>query len=176
MSIRTTDRRGFLTRALLAATALPTWITSRAYAKPARDFTFDYEITRTEEEWHALLSDYEYAILRKGGTEWARSSPLWDDYRAGSFLCKGCELHLYASQWRVELTKGWVFFSHSQPTAVMTDIDPGNPYGMQAKDAVPEIEVHCRRCGSHLGHLLIIEDKLVHCINGTSLLFLPEAS
>lgn len=174
MVVHYPNRRGFLARTLLAASALPTLIVGRASARPSRNFTFDYEITRTESEWRSLLSDYEFAILRRGGTEWARSSPLWDDYREGEFHCKGCELHIYSSEWRVELTKGWVFFSHSQPTAVMTDIDPGSPYG-RSEDDVPEIEVHCRRCGSHLGHLLTVEDKLVHCINGASLLFTPEA-
>lgn len=167
------DRRRFLTRALLAATAWPVALAGRAVARPSRDFTFDYEVTLTEAQWHGRLSEYEFAILRKGGTEWARSSSLWNDYREGDFLCKGCDLPLYSSEWRVPLDKGWVFFSHSRPTAVMTDIDPGNPYGRRDAEGTAEIEVHCRRCGSHLGHLLTVEGQLVHCINGTSLMFTP---
>ncbi|MSU91195.1 peptide-methionine (R)-S-oxide reductase [Rhodobacteraceae bacterium 2CG4] len=167
-------RRGFLTRMLLAATALPAALVGRAHARPARDFDYEYEVTRTEEEWRALLSDYEFAILRQSGTEWARSSPLWNDYRQGDFSCKGCDLQLYSSDWRVALDKGWVFFAHSLPTAVMTDIDPGNPYGLRREEGTAVVEVHCRRCGSHLGHLLVVEGQLVHCVNGTSLIFAPR--
>lgn len=135
---------------------------------------FDYEVTRTEAEWRALLSDNEYYILRELGTEPPKSSPLWNEQRAGAYHCKGCDLHAYTSEWKVELDKGWVFFNHALPNSVLTDIDLGSPYaGMEDMDVPadePLIELHCRRCGSHLGHLVNIGGPL-HCINGTALEF-----
>lgn len=133
------------------------------------DDAFDYEVQRTDAEWRALLTEDEFAILREGETEWPTTSPLWNDYAAGDFGCRGCALHVYASDDRAPIEKGWVFFYHSQPNAVLTDIDRGNPYSMAENSGEGLIEVHCRRCGSHLGHILVVDDELVHCINGTSL-------
>lgn len=137
---------------------------------------FQYEVTRTEDEWKSMLSADEYDILRNGGTEWPLSSPLATDYREGSFACKGCGLELYRSEWRVPLDKGWVFFTHSQPNAVLTDIDKAANYAMQPGAERTLIEVHCRRCGSHLGHILVVDRKLVHCVNGASLVFTPSTA
>ncbi len=70
-----------------------------------------------------------------------------------------------------------MFFRHSEPNAVLTGIDgPVPEYGAADAEYGAFIEVHCRRCGSHLGHLLQIEEQLLHCINGTSLKFQPEAA
>ncbi|MEM0938064.1 MAG: peptide-methionine (R)-S-oxide reductase [Pseudomonadota bacterium] len=136
---------------------------------------FSYEIQRSEEEWRALLSKEEYTVMRDRWTELPRSSDLWDDYREGQFSCRGCGLHVYSSDWRVPLDKGWVFFAHAEPMTVMTDIDgPQASYGMDPNGPGNMIEVHCRRCGSHLGHILIVDGKLVHCINGASLVFHPS--
>lgn len=168
------SRRAFMGSTLLSAAALP--FAGAAQARPERNFDFIYEITRSEEEWRARLSKYEYEILRNSGTEWAKSSELWDDYREGMFHCRGCDLTVYSSEWRVELDKGWVFFSHAQPTTVLTDIDKAANYSMNASAARTMIEAHCRRCGSHLGHILTVEGQLVHCINGASLRFEPAAT
>jgi peptide-methionine (R)-S-oxide reductase len=135
---------------------------------------FRYEVERSETEWRELLADDEYAILRAGETEWPTTSPLWNDYTAGDFGCRGCGLYLYSSTDRATIEKGWVFFFHSQPDAVLTDIDRGNPYTMATDPEHALIEVHCRRCASHLGHILVVEGQLVHCINGTSLSFYSE--
>ena len=165
-------RRAFLGSGVLAGAglALPP---APAAARPLREFEFAYEVTRTEAEWRALLPDLEYEILRNGATEWAKTSDLWDDYRDGTFHCKGCDLHLYSSEHRVPLDKGWVFFSHSEPVAVMTDIDPRANYSMEDGATMSLIEVHCRRCGSHLGHILQVDGQVVHCINGLALELRP---
>lgn len=168
-------RRSFLGSSVLAGATLP--FAGGAAARPVRTDNYTYEIQRTEEEWREMLTPFEYEILRNAGTEWAKSSDLWDDYRAGEFKCRGCDLHVYSSKWRVELDKGYVFFSHGQPTHVMMDIDIGATYSMSGTaEGTDMIEAHCRRCGSHLGHILTVERVLVHCINGSALKFEPTAT
>lgn len=137
---------------------------------------FVYEVSRTEEDWRARLTPEEYAILREGGTETPKTSPLWNETRDGGYACRGCDLPLYESAWKAPVDKGWVFFAHSVPNAVLTGIDdPQVEYGMDpALRELALIEAHCRRCGSHLGHILTVEGKTLHCINGTSLRFAPS--
>jgi len=125
---------------------------------------FRYEVQRTEAEWRARLSEDEYTILREGGTEPRNSSPLAAETRNGTYACKGCDLPIYSSSQKIILPQGWVFFHHSYENAVLTGIDNG------------QIEAHCRRCGSHLGHILYVQSKIVHCINGSALSFTPIGS
>ncbi len=124
---------------------------------------FEFEIIRTEAEWREMLTDLEYYILRDGGTETPKTSALWNNEEEGDYHCRGCGLHLYSSDFKVLLDKGWVFFTHSEPNSVLTGIDQVG--------STQVIESHCRRCGSHLGHILIVEEQILHCINGTSLVF-----
>lgn len=124
---------------------------------------FKFEIVRTDEEWRELLTEDEFKILRRGGTETPKSSELWEEDRDGTYHCKGCDLHVYSSDWKTILDKGWVFFAHCEPNSVLTGIDEARFFSI--------IEAHCRRCGSHLGHILYVEDRILHCINGTSLVF-----
>ena len=147
-------------------------------AKPVSKYgqsPYDYEVTRTEEEWRAMLSEEEYKLLREGATEFPTSSKYWNDYSAGNFHCKGCDLHLYSSDWRARIDQGFVFFFHSQVDAVLPGLDTGSPYDGGSAMGNPDnphrtlIEVHCRRCGSHMGHIVHVEEKLVHCINGKAL-------
>lgn len=163
------SRRLFLGSTLLAWASLPFVRAARAF--PQRNTSYVYPVQRTEDEWREMLSEDEYAILRGGGTEYPQSSALWNDYSEGTFTCRGCGLHVYSSNWRVEIDKGWVFFAHSEPTAVLTDIDKSAPYGGMAAQAPALIEAHCRDCSSHLGHVLIVDGQLVHCINGLALTF-----
>ena len=164
-----------------ATGALPT-AASSANVPKFGESDFGYEVELSEKQWQDRLSGEEYEILRKGGTEFPTSSALWDDYREGAFYCKGCDLPLYSSDWRAPIEQGWVFFYHSHVDAVLTGIDRSSPYGPDRQMGGPEaphrtlIEAHCRRCGSHLGHLVFTEGKLVHCINGTALRFDPKAA
>jgi len=171
-------RRGFLTTSVLAGASLP--LAHAAFAREAAkadpDAAFEHEVRRSEPEWRTRLTDEEYEILREGGTEWPGSSPLWNDYSAGEFYCRGCDLHLYSSDWRAPVEQGFVFFYHSDPNAVLTGVEEGNPYSGSKDPNQTLIEVHCRRCGSHLGHIVYVELKLVHCINGTSLSFAKTAA
>ncbi|MEO0911466.1 MAG: peptide-methionine (R)-S-oxide reductase [Pseudomonadota bacterium] len=170
MPVTSPSRRAFLASAAFAGAG--TALASPSAAKTVGS-DYQFEVTHTDEEWFERLTPEQYEILRQNGTEWPKSSPLWNDYRAGEFHCQGCGLHVYRSEWRVELDKGWVFFAHAVPNAVMMDIDKAANYTMNPSNARTMIEVHCRRCGSHLGHLLRVDGHLVHCINGAALDFRP---
>jgi len=162
-------RRGFMAATALTALTLP--VTRAARADTPRDTPFRFEIERTDAEWRGMLSPEEFEILREGGTEFPTTSPFWDDYTPGAFACRGCDLPLYVSEHRAEIEMGFVFFKHSRPNAVLTGIDYSDAYGMGADGVSALTEVHCRRCGSHLGHIVVVEGALVHCVNGTSLTF-----
>lgn len=159
------SRRQFLASTALAGTglALP------AAAGSAKTADFQYEVTRTDEEWRARLTAEQYGVMREGATELPRNGSLWQDYAPAEFKCRGCDLHVYASDWRVELDKGWIFFRHAQPNSILTSIDVVDGDGM-GDDVETAIETHCRRCGSHLGHIVIVDGAQLHCINAASLI------
>ncbi|TCM77820.1 peptide-methionine (R)-S-oxide reductase MsrB [Rhodovulum steppense] len=127
-----------------------------------------FEITRSEAEWRAMLDDLEYRVMRQEGTERAFTSPLNDEKRPGLYHCRGCELPLYDAATKFDSGTGWPSFWQALPDAVGTKPD--------RKFLMLRTEVHCRRCGSHLGHIFDDgpppTDKR-HCINGVSLLFRP---
>ena len=127
-----------------------------------------FEVTRSEAEWRARLSGLEYEVMREEGTERAFTSPLNDEKRKGIFHCKGCDLPLYDSATKFDSGTGWPSFYAALPDAVATRPDRTLIW--------VRTEVHCRRCGSHLGH--IFDDGPPptgkrHCINGVSLTFAP---
>lgn len=164
-------------RALMGAAAALVPGTAMAGRKAGSD-GFDYEVTRSEAEWRAMLSDEEYVVLRNGATEWPRSSDLWQETRDGTYHCRGCELEVFGANHQVPLDKGWVFFRHSEPNAVLTGIEGPVPQYGQAGMVDPGsiaafLEIHCRRCGSHLGHYLPVDGQNLHCINGAALAFRP---
>lgn len=166
------SRRGFL--AASSASGVAAFAGGPSSAETASANTFRYEVSRSEEAWRDMLSEAEYKVLRDGETELPFTSDLVEEERAGTFACRGCDLPVYRSNWKVPLDKGWVFFAHGEPDAVLMGIDgPQRAYGMGA-DFPNLIETHCRRCGSHLGHILLVEGKVLHCINGTSLTFVSS--
>ncbi|WP_093966937.1 peptide-methionine (R)-S-oxide reductase MsrB [Actibacterium lipolyticum] len=125
-----------------------------------------FEVTRTDAEWKARLTDLEYKVMRKEGTERAFSSPLNDEKRAGVFACKGCDLPLYDASTKYDSGTGWPSFWQPLENAVETKPD--------RKLLVVRTEVHCRRCGSHLGHVFNDGPPPTgkrHCLNGVSLVF-----
>ena len=122
-----------------------------------------------------MLTAEEFVIMREGYTEIPKTGSMWQETRDGTYHCKGCELHLYSSNTKVILDKGWVFFFHGEPDAVLMNIDGVPPQYDGLSDGEKLLtEVHCRRCGSHMEHLLIINGKMTHCINASSLDFVLE--
>jgi peptide-methionine (R)-S-oxide reductase len=127
-----------------------------------------FEITRTSAEWREMLTPEQYHILREEGTERAWTSELLNEYRDGTFHCAGCDNPLYASETKYDSRTGWPSFWDAIPGSVGTKED--------RSFFMVRTEVHCARCGGHLGH--IFEDGpeptgLRHCINGLALVFRP---
>lgn len=174
----TVGRRGFLRGGAAMALATGAVHTSSPASAGETSTDFTYEIVKSEADWRKHLSIMEYKVLRENDTELPHTSPLVKEAREGTYSCKACELEIYDSVWKVPLDIGWVFFSHAQHDSVLTGIDGDPPYGdrMGDDDKFPAlIEVHCRRCSSHLGHLVYAKGKLVHCINGIALEFRASA-
>lgn len=118
--------------------------------------------------------DEAYGILRRSNTEWPQTSDLWQTAHDGDYHCRGCDLPVFQGRWFEPLDKGWAFFHHAVENAVLLGVDsPVRQYGqtgMGSEDRIAMTEVHCRRCGSHLGHHLLVSGMYLHCINGASLL------
>ena len=129
----------------------------------------DFPADKTDSEWQQELSPSQYQVLRCHGTERAGTSPLNAEKRTGRFICAGCGQALFLSDAKFESGTGWPsFFQPKDEAAVETTVD--RTHGMT------RTEVHCRRCGGHLGH--VFEDGpnptgLRYCINGVSLGFQP---
>lgn len=136
---------------------------------------YQFEVQRSDAEWRARLSDLEYQILRRGETEFPTTSPYWNTNDPGVYHCKGCDLPLYSSEHYAPQQIGFAFFHHSDPDAVLTGIHSADYNGAWDEPKLL-IEAHCRRCGGHLGHILLINGEVLHCINGTALELKPRAA
>ena len=128
-----------------------------------------FPVTRTDAEWRKLLSAEQYHVMREHGTERPGSCALNYEKRAGTFFCAGCDQPLFVSRRKFESGTGWPSFNDTALGAVETTTDES--YGMF------RTEVHCSRCGSHLGY--VFDDGppptgLRYCINGVAMKFLPE--
>jgi len=157
-------RSAFLTSAAVGAAAF-----AMGALQPVRVRAERYEVEHTPEEWRRLLGDKRYAILREHGTEPPFSSPLNAEKRAGTYVCAGCALPLFASKTKFDAGEGWPSFYDVLPHAVQFTSD------YELVEA--RTEVHCRRCGGHLGHRFNDGPPptwLRYCIDGLALEFRPS--
>ena len=157
------SRRRFLA---LAAGAAGASIVAACGARPAEAERFP--VMKSEAEWRRQLGPAAFAVLRQEDTERPYSSPLNDEHRRGTFACKGCAQPLFASRTKFDSGTGWPSFYAPLPNAVATRRD--STLGMT------RTEVHCRRCGGHLGHVFDDGPKptgLRYCMNGAAMTFRP---
>jgi peptide-methionine (R)-S-oxide reductase len=127
-----------------------------------------FEIERSDDEWRQILTRSQFAVLRLHRTEAPGSSALNFEKRRGVYACAACALPLFSSDTKYDSRTGWPSFYEPLPNAIGTARD----YAL----LIPRTEVHCRRCGGHLGH--VFDDGppptgLRYCINGAALAFTP---
>lgn len=126
-----------------------------------------FEVTKTEEEWRKLLTPAQFDVLRKHGTERSHTSILDKQYGKGIYACAGCSLPVFASQTKFDSGTGWPSFYEPIKGAIGTSVDNSL--------FASRIEVHCRRCGGHLGH--VFDDGPAptgkrYCMNGVAMKFI----
>jgi peptide-methionine (R)-S-oxide reductase len=127
-----------------------------------------FEVAKTKAEWRKILSPDQYNVLREEDTERPWSSPLNKEKRMGTFNCAGCDLPVFASETKFESGTGWPSFY--EPIKGGVELGKDWSFGLLRE------EVHCRRCGGHLGHVFSDGPKptgLRYCINGLALKFVP---
>ena len=142
---------------------------------PFRQAHAAFAVTLTEAEWRARLTPAQYAILREAETERAFSnslmgetSPLGTEKRKGTYHCAGCTSPVYPSSTKFDSGTGWPSFWDALPGAIGTKED-NTLFATRT-------EVHCARCGGHLGHVFDDGPSPTgkrHCLNGLALTFTP---
>lgn len=123
-------------------------------------------LEKTDDQWRDLLSDESYQVLRKEGTERAGTSELNQEKRSGTFICAGCYLPLFESNWKYESGTGWPSFFDVLQEHIGTTVD--------RKFFMSRTEYHCKRCGGHQGHVFTDGPKptgLRYCNNGVAIKF-----
>ena len=153
---------------LLAGGGLVALLSGLGRAGAATQAAEHFEVSMTDDQWKSRLSPQAYAVLRHEGTETPFTSPLNSEHRKGTFTCAGCALALFSSDTKFDSGTGWPSFFRPLPNAVAQHVD--TTLGM-TRD-----EVHCRRCGGHLGHVFDDGPKptgLRYCMNGVAMAFTP---
>jgi len=129
----------------------------------------EFTVSKTEQEWREALTPEQFEVLRRHGTEPRGASPLNYEKRDGTFSCAGCGQPLFSADTKYESGTGWPSFWAALEQAVDTTTD--RSFGMK------RTEVHCARCGGHLGHVFPDGPPptgMRYCMNGAALQFDPE--
>jgi len=159
-----TDRRSLLSLAAAGIAGAALWGCRGAPAAAAETFP----MRMSDAAWRKKLGDAAWAVLRHESTERPFTSPLNDEHRAGTFACKGCALPLFSSKTKFDSGTGWPSFYAPLPRAVATRSDRSL--------LMARVEVHCRQCGGHLGHVFDDGPKPTgkrYCMNGVAMTFKP---
>jgi peptide-methionine (R)-S-oxide reductase len=131
----------------------------------------DEKLPKSDEEWRRALTIEQYRVLRQKGTERAFSGDLWDDHEPGRYLCAACGTELFRSEEKFESGTGWPSFWKAADARAV-EIDRDRSHGME------RLEVHCRKCGGHLGHVFQDGPQPTgerYCINSASLKKAPPS-
>ena len=155
------DRRSFLTIASLGTAAVALFGCRGAAVAAER-----FPVSMSDAEWKKKLGGAAYNVLRQEATEQPYSSPLNGEHRAGVFGCKGCAQPLFSSKTKFESGTGWPSFWAPLKGAVGTRTD--------GSMMMSRVEVHCSRCGGHLGHVFDDGPKPTgkrYCMNGVAMIF-----
>jgi peptide-methionine (R)-S-oxide reductase len=166
----TSDRRAFLLLtggSLMGILGLRWFGGDDAVAEAKKAF----EVEKPDAEWRKQLTPEQFNVLRGHGTERPGSSPLNAEKRKGSFVCAGCDLPLFSSDTKYESGTGWPSFWQPLTDAIGTKSD--------RSFFMTRTEVHCRRCGGHLGHVFNDGPKptgLRYCMNGVAMKFVPAGT
>ena len=164
------SRRQFLFTVGAAVGMIPVLdLVGRPSARSIRMSDDKFPVTKTDEQWRQALSPEQYKVLRDHGTERAFTSPLNAEKRAGTFVCAGCGQALFSSATKFESGTGWPSFYEPLQGAVGTTTD--------RSWFMVRTEVHCSRCGGHLGHVFPDGPKPTgqrYCMNGVAMKFEPK--
>ena len=128
-----------------------------------------YPVQHDDAEWQRRLTPEQYMVLRRHGTERPRSSPLDKEYGKGQFVCAGCGQPVFSSETKFDSGTGWPSFWAPLPDAVGTTTDRSL--------FMTRTEVHCDRCGGHLGHVFDDGPQPTgqrYCMNGVAMKFVKE--
>lgn len=170
--IRPSSRRLFLIGAgsclIAACSSQSAGETPSVPGDPEGDYATSGWRELSEAQWRERLTQAQFRVLREEGTERAFTSPLNDEKRDGFYHCAGCDLPLFDAATKYESGTGWPSFWEAIPDTVRTRED--------RSFFMVRTEVHCRRCGSHLGH--VFDDGPPPtgkrwCNNGLALKFIP---
>lgn len=139
---------------------------SNAQKKETKTFT----VTKTEAEWKKQLTDIQFYVLRKAGTEGRYTSPFNKNEEKGTYVCAACNTPLFKSKHQYDSGSGWPSFDRE----IKGNVDFSTDYNI----GYARTEEHCATCGGHLGHVFEDGPKettgLRHCINGAALKFIPS--
>jgi peptide-methionine (R)-S-oxide reductase len=152
--------------------ALALFVAGRLFGRPsASEAAEGFAVMHSDAEWRSLLTPAQYSVLRLQGTERPFSSPLDYEERPGTFACAGCDQPLFSSKTKYDSHTGWPSFWQPLDNAIGTSEDTFL--------AMKRTEVHCSRCGGHLGHVFSDGPPptgLRYCMNGVALTFRPASA